>query len=124
MQTLNFFDDTRLKIGFFRSEVRRRQSGMGHVMCQIERNLCMLAASPLLSADARFHNLIYRISLAGSAEDFVDRFADMHQYVLAIANQSAKAEVFGDRLVRSGRVVASICPGSGEAGGGRRLLRL
>ncbi|EAV40746.1 hypothetical protein SIAM614_00852 [Stappia aggregata IAM 12614] len=117
-------DRVRLNIGFFRDEFRRRRGAMRHVMPQIERAMRMLSVSPLLRDDACFHNLVYRISLAGTPDDFADRFADLHQYVLSRSNQAAKGGAHGERPGRSGASAAPYRSGKGGVIGGRRHLGL
>lgn len=124
LRAVEALDDTRVRIGFFRGEVRRRRAGMRHVLPQIERNLRMLAASPLLSSDAGFYNLVRRIALAGTLDDFADRFADLHRYVSSRASQAAGSDDPGDRSVRSAGVTAALRSGRGVTGGGRQRLRL
>ncbi|MEP5480381.1 MAG: hypothetical protein ABJQ04_00605 [Roseibium sp.] len=113
-----------MRIGFFRGEVRRRRAGMRHLLPQIERNLRMLAASPLLSSDAGFHNLLHGISLAGTLDDFADRFADLHRYVSSRASEAAGSEDPGGCSARLSGGAAALHSGRGGASGGRQRLRL
>ncbi|QFT33969.1 hypothetical protein FIV00_25965 [Labrenzia sp. THAF82] len=124
LRALEALDDTGVRIGFFRGEIRRRRAGMRHVLPQIERNLRMLAASPLLSSDAGFHSLLHGIALAGTLEDFADRFADLHRYVSSRASQAAGGDDPGGHLAQSAGDAAALRSGRGAAGGGRQRLRL
>lgn len=74
----------------------------------------MLAASPLLSSDAGFHSLLHGIALAGTLEDFADRFADLHRYVSSRASQAAGGDDPGGHLAQSAGDAAALRSGRGR----------